>query len=295
MSVGVGIGKVILVGEHFVVHGAPAIAQPLMHQKVHISLGDSGEPWECPQEGVSHLRAMCVHLGREPGECSIRVKSSLPIGLGLGSSAALAVALVRAFNPELEDEEVRRRAHALERIAHGNPSGIDDAVATHGRAIRFVRGEEIEVLPPRYVLPLWIATTPRVATTRDAVEMVAGHAQASPTRFVAQLAQSRALTDAAYHQLGRGDHCALGRVMDENHGLLSELGVSIPALDRLVTAARRAGAYGAKLTGGGMGGAIIALAPEGCDLGPALKSAGALHVLAPWPESVDPQGLETST
>lgn len=281
MVVGRATGKVIVSGEHFVVHGAPALAVPLRSRQVEVEATRTPGPWCVPAAIEPHLRHMLAELGEDPASLRLTVRSDLPVGAGLGGSAAVAVALVRALAPALDDESVCTRAHRLEILAHGSPSGIDGAVATYGAPVWLMRGHPPEILHGAPVPPLWIALSAERTATRVAIAQVTAFSQGDPSRFAALLGQAVGLVRASRDALIAADWPALGRAMDANHKLLAEVGVSTPGLEALVVAARRAGALGAKLTGGGLGGAVVALAEDGLDLGRVFIDAGAAEVIAP--------------
>lgn len=281
MSVGRASGKVIVAGEHFVVHGAPALAVPLRSRQVEVRADRAPGPWQVPAAVEPHLRHMLAELGEDPSALSLSVHSDLPVGAGLGGSAAVAVALVRALAPALDDETVRSRAHRLETLAHGSPSGVDGAVATYGAPVWLIRGHQPEILHAAPVPRLWVALSPERTATSVAIARVTAFSQANPSRFAAMIDEAVALVHACRDALVAAAWPALGRAMDANHALLAEVGVSTPGLDALVSAARQAGAMGAKLTGGGLGGAVIALADDGLDLGRVFDEAGAAEVIAP--------------
>jgi len=290
VSVGRAPGKVILLGEHFVVYGVPAVAVPVSSRFVEVEArvraegapGQDGLPaeWDVAPEGQRWLRELLGALGEAPERWWLRVHTTLPLGCGLGGSAALAVALVRALGCE-DPEEVRRRAHALERLAHGNPSGIDDAVAASGRAVRYVRGEPPQVLDDAADVPLWVGLTPSGPSTREAVEGVAARREADRAWFGALEVRAREVVERGLGALRAGDLVGVGEAMTHNHELLRSIGVSTPRLDALVDAALAAGAWGAKLTGSGLGGAMVALAPADAPMDEVLRRAGATDVLAP--------------
>ena len=182
---------------------------------------------------------------------------------------------------ELSTELVRLRAHELEKIAHGNPSGIDDAVAAYACPVRYVRGGQplpmADVASPR----LWVGLTAERTSTMEAVAGVARLAEARPGWFRDLLATASDVVTSAEGALRQGDWPGLGLALTANHELLQAVEVSTAALDSLVAAALEAGAYGAKLTGGGLGGAAIAITPPEVDLGEVWTAAGATEVIAP--------------
>ena len=288
MSVGRAPGKVILLGEHFVVYGVPAVAVPVPSRFVEVEARERGaldragreRPWDVVPEAEAWLSQLLTALGQDPAAWWLSVRATLPFGAGLGGSAALAVALVRALGCE-DPQEVRRRAHALERLAHGNPSGIDDAVAASGRAVRYVRGEAPEVLDDTVELPLWVGLTPSGPSTRVAVEQVAARREARRPWFDEQEERARCVVARGLAALRGGDLPGVGAAMTRNHELLRSIGVSTARLDGLVDAALDAGAWGAKLTGSGLGGAMVALAPADAPMDDALRCAGATDVLSP--------------
>lgn len=279
-------GKVILAGEHFVVHGAPALAVPVSrHVQVEV-IRTPGE-WRVADEAMASVRGMLRCLGEEPESLTVRIDATLPFGSGLGGSAALAVALVRATGED-DVERVRAQAHELEKLAHGMPSGIDDTVAAYNKPVRYVRGGAPEVVDVPDGLPLWIGLTPSGASTLEAVANVQRLSETRPEFFSALLGEAIELVDAAQISLRHGDWRRLGALMRRNHDLLVDIGVSTPLLNELVDAAMAAGAHGAKLTGGGLGGAMLALAPAELPMNEVLLAHGAVAVIGPDQQSEKP-------
>jgi len=274
-------GKVIVAGEHFVVYGAPAIAVPLPAAalEVEIQMAAGGT---APQGHVAECARIVRERwgGPEPAAVSIVVRSQIPVAAGLGSSAALSVALARAWaemlGREPDEAELREVSLACERLAHGAPSGIDTEVAVTGRAVRFVRGEppRPQVVGPGIGLVVIDTGTP--ASTRTMVEAVARRRGEDPARFERLLAETSALVAAAGDALAAGDVARLGAALDAAQPLLAAVGVSTPGLERAVAAARAAGAAGAKLTGKGGGGTAIAACrePDAATLADRLRGEG---------------------
>ncbi|MCA9515617.1 MAG: mevalonate kinase [Myxococcales bacterium] len=277
-GVGGASGKAILVGEHFVVYGAPAIAIPVRGRGVTVRLRREPGPWAVPAAALAHMTAMVRHLGLDPDALTVALEATLPLGVGLGGSASVAAALVRATGVA-DPVEVQRMAHALEELAHGTPSGLDDTTVAYERPIWFRRGQPPEVLAPR-ALPMLLAVTPPGGSTKVAVAGVAAWRAHNAARFAAILARSEAIAHAAREGLVASDLAAVGAAMNEAHELLSEVGVSTPTLDRVVARARALGAHGAKLTGAGLGGAVLVCAPPALapDLEAALRAEGAEEV-----------------
>jgi mevalonate kinase len=267
-----GYGKVILIGEHAVVYDQPALAAGL-------SLG----VWAEVTDGTGHLTAPDWRLDARAGESTamgqalsailrrldvtdvdfdVRVGGDLPVGVGLGSSAAFATAVARAIaQARGRDAEAALAAAAdAERIFHGTPSGIDLAAAASGQIGRFQRNEGWRPILVSRPLTLCIGLSGVRRGTREQVDQVRRLREGTPQidSVIDALGQ---LALAGERALRRGDVDDLGRLFDVAHGLLAALRVSSLELDTLVHHARAAGALGAKLTGAGGGGAVIALAP----------------------------------
>lgn len=255
-------GKAILFGEHAVVYGRPAIAMPLHELRLTARLAGPGEP-----ELDEAVRVAWRLLERSGDPPPVRIESSLPIGAGLGSSAALSVALVRLLGPpHLEAESVAALAHELERLYHGTPSGLDTTVVALERAVWFQRGQPPEPLQPGRRLRFLLVDSGRRASTAGVVGEVRERAQAEPAVCKALFDSIGWIAREGRRLLTEGDGPALGRLMVENQRLLQSLGVSSPELDGLVEGALQAGAWGAKLSGAGRGGHVLVLAPLGVEL-----------------------------
>ncbi len=282
---GRGFRKAILINEHFVVYGVPAVAVPVFRPvEVSVELHRPGKGirlWGFPGAGkggdgemVQAARAVMQGLGidPEPGELRIRCRDDLPNWSGLGSSAGFCVALARALCEALgrscPDETINRAAYQGERIFAANPSGIDNTVATYGRSLWYVRGrtppwEWIRTAGP---LRLVIGSSGLPASTREQVERVARFKEERPSVFSALLEEAGALVRKARGELEVGDWPSLGESMNQGHAMLRRLGVSHGVLDEMVAFCLREGALGAKLTGAGGGGCMIALV-EDAELG----------------------------
>jgi mevalonate kinase len=193
----------------------------------------------------------------------------------LGSGAAVATAVTRAlaryFGYTAEPDKVSGLVYEVEKLHHGTPSGIDNTVIAYEQPVYFVRGEGMARLSVGVPLNLIIADTGVVSSTREVVGDVRRRWSAETEQYEGLFDEIGAVARLARPAIERGHPEAVGRLMDENHKLLTALGVSSPELDRLVKAARTAGALGAKLSGAGWGGNMLALVKAGH--GPAVASA----------------------
>ena len=180
----------------------------------------------------------------------------------MGCSAALGVAVARALDPYAKTDAIVDRAMAWERVFHGNPSGIDAAVAASGGSVLFEKGRGLEPVRLRGSVLLCIGSTGLGSSTKTMVEAVAKRRAKSPVIVDKTFEAIRALVRNARLALEAGDRATLGRLMDLNQMLLGGLFLSTPEIESLCSLARSAGAYGAKLTGAGGGGSVVALVPS---------------------------------
>lgn len=282
--------KTILFGEHFVVYGEPAIvlaidkrarasAELRADQRIYINsldlrasgffIGEHFQPERGGQEGRTKLEPVRIATQRVL-DCSkrragvnVEIRSSIPVAAGLGSSAAVAVAVVaavsRLLDVELSREEVYGIAYEAECFVHGTPSGIDPAISTHGGVLLFRKDKGFTHLNVKEDMPLVIGDTGVERSTGELVAMVSKRRERYPTIIDPIIKTGGEIALRAVEALEIGDLHTLGELMDLNHALLCAIGVSNEPLERLVYAARKAGALGAKLTGAGGGGCMIAL------------------------------------
>jgi len=279
-------GKTILFGEHAVVYGRPAIAVPVSGVRaraevldtspgsgVQLVAQDLNEVYSLQGEETSDtaqaLRATVYHtlarLNVPVSEAALRitVSSQIPIARGMGSGAALATALVRAlvahYGGYLTSREVSDLVYQTETIFHGTPSGVDNTVVAYEKPVYFIKGVRADILWLARPFTLLIADTGVPSRTRDAVQDLRHRWQADPARHEALFDAIASLVEHGQRAMTTGDLPTLGALMNENQRLLCELDISSPPLDRLIAAARTAGALGCKLTGGGRGGCLVAL------------------------------------
>ncbi len=294
-------GKIILAGEHAVVYDRPALAVPVpsVQARVQVRRAPAGFTLRAPDIGLTaalddlppaHPLRRAVDLTQAALQAAwppleVRIASSIPVAAGLGSGAAVTVALVRALaafvGRALPPRQVNALAYEVEKLHHGTPSGIDNTVVTYARPIRYRKSRGWQPLPVARAVPLVIADTGRAAPTREMVLGVRQRWQAQPARYEALFDAIADQVAAAQAALAAGDLPALGQALNANHALLQALGVSTPELDALVNAARAAGAYGAKLSGAGGGGNMLAVtdATHQPAVAQALRAAGAARVL----------------
>ncbi|MFE6103814.1 mevalonate kinase [Streptomyces laurentii] len=262
-------GKVILLGEHAVGHGQPAIALPVDRRlTLTTTLSDgnaAGTPHDDPAVRTALATAAALY-SLPPDRLTIRVTSDIPAGRGLGSSAALTVALLRTLadltGRPLDREELLSQARTVEAAFHGTSSGLDAAAVGLGGVIWFrndLRPRAL-LLPVKDAFDLVVAVTPERRSTAREVTRLHQRLHAQPALYHQYFSQTGSLSAAARDALRTGDLPALGHLMDQAQNLLARMGVSTPGLEHAITTARTAGALGAKLTGAGGGGAIVALA-----------------------------------
>jgi mevalonate kinase len=295
-------GKIILLGEHAVVYGQPAIAIPIQSLRAIARLepGDFACRLAAPDVGIFSpldslaidqplafcVRNACRRMGIPPPSGEIRIESSLPVASGLGSGAAVSTAITRlialAANQTLAPDEISGLVFEVERLYHGTPSGIDNTVIAWERPIWYIAGEKPRPIQLSHSAPMWVADSGIPGETKLAVGGVRQRWQAEPERYQALFEKIGSLVHTGRAALQAGDLVSLGAAMNKNHECLREMGVSTHALDLLTQAALNAGAFGAKLSGGGLGGHIIALVDDARKeaVGGALRAAGAKSISA---------------
>lgn len=306
MKRGSASGKVILLGEHAVVYGKPAIAVPLVQLRATaqilpsspgdglvLDLPDVDQRLALAQAPADHAlahvtRRTLAALGLDPApDWVVTLQSEIPPASGLGSGAAAATAIARALSAaagkQLRPDQISALVYESERLFHGTPSGIDNAVVAHELPIWFVRGQPPEPFSVPRPFTVIIADTGIPSPTKTTVGHVRQAWLANPAHLESLFQTIGEVVLAAREAIQKGELSTLGSLMDTNHHLLQGLGVSGPELDCLQAAAKDAGALGAKMSGGGRGGNLIALAPAGLDrqaeIVHALECRGATRVL----------------
>ena len=281
-------GKTILFGEHAVVYGQPAIAVPLdaIYAKAVIEMLPRGfqnnnaiivlpnlnitrnfSDFDSYDPIRTAIAGTLDYLGIERlPMMRITITSSIPIAAGLGSSAAIAVATIKAVSQslgfKLEAKEVNNLAFQVEIIQHGKPSGVDNTTITYNQPLYYIKDKEMEFLEIVNPIPLIIADTGMGSSTKEAVEEVRKRYEKEPEVLTRIFNQIGEISRKAKCEVEKGHLQMIGSLMSQNHRLLVNLGVSCNALDTLVETALSCGAYGAKLCGAGKGGNIIVLASE---------------------------------
>jgi len=296
-------GKSILFGEHAVVYGRPALAVPVTQVHADVDVTDS------PRAGIwIHAPNVSLHaeLSSLPSDhpiasaihnflfvCRVSpfpsldtsITSTIPVASGLGSGAAVTVALIRALSShlslDLSNEQINQFAYEIEKLHHGTPSGIDNTVIAYAKPVYFIKGQPIETFTVGSPFTIVIADTGISAPTKESVGDVRKLWEADKPRWEKVFDEIGDIVRTSKERIENGDWRLLGALMDANHFLLQSITVSSPELDRLVETARRSGALGAKLSGGGRGGNMIALVEKdaAAQVSEALMSAGAKRTI----------------
>ena len=280
---GIGFGKAILFNEHFVVYGIPSIVSAIgkhtvakieAYDKKELKLEDlrkatpkyKEDKIDQQKDSINRIfKKMNIDIAKNG--LKITLEGNLYCASGIGASAASCVAIARAlsdyFDLSLSDDEINDIAYEGERGYHGTPSGVDNTASTFGDLIWFQKGKTnvIEKIIMQNPVEIVIGNTGKVANTVAAVEGVRKRKEKNPEKYQEIFNRAENITYLAKRALQEDDYKEIGKLMNENHKLLQQIEVSSRELDFLVNVARSQGAIGAKLTGGGLGGNMIALTP----------------------------------
>ena len=288
IGVGQAHSKIILIGEHAVVYGYPAISLPLLEVDVTCRVVPAATPWRLFEEDTLSMAvyASLEYLNIKDAYIRCQIDSAIPEKRGMGSSAAISIAAIRAvfdyYQAELPHDVLEILVNRAEMIAHMNPSGLDAKTCLSDQPIRFIKNVGFEELAMDLSAYLVIADTGVYGHTREAIQVVESKGkEALPFLYV--LGE---LTQQAEEAIKARDAVMLGETLTTAHGHLKEIGVSSLEADALVETALQHGALGAKMSGGGLGGCIIALVADyhqAQDLAERLEEKGAVQT---WIESL---------
>jgi len=288
VGVGQAHSKIILIGEHAVVYGYPAISLPLLEVEVTCRVVPATTPWRLFEEDTLSMAvyASLEYLNITDAYIRCQIDSAIPEKRGMGSSAAISIAAIRAvfdyYQAELPRDVLEILVNRAEMIAHMNPSGLDAKTCLSDQPIRFIKNVGFEELAMDLSAYLVIADTGVYGHTREAIQVVESKGkEALP--FLYALGE---LTQQAEEAIKARDAVMLGEILTKAHGNLKEIGVSSLEADALVETALQHGALGAKMSGGGLGGCIIALVADyhqAQDLAERLEEKGAVQT---WIESL---------
>lgn len=286
-------GKVILLGEHAVVFGHPAIAGPL-EQGITVTLekaagGIALKGADTGPSLIAHALRKCAqafHLS----SVEVEITGDLPQAVGLGSSAAVSVALVRAFATaaqiSMRPQGLLDRAMELEHEFHGaTASGVDHNVAFERKLIRYVKGRRAQPLALARAVECVVWVVEPRGSTRERVQEIARRREEDAALYEEVFGEIGGLAERAVEALENGDLAVVGQAMDQNQRLLQRLGLSTPGLDRAVAELRAMGAFGAKLTGAGGGGSVVGLFADAKPTVAALVAQGQRAFVARWEAS----------
>jgi mevalonate kinase len=294
-------GKIILLGEHAVVYGRPAIAVPVtqvqatatvkpgehglfihaadIDRSVAVDSANSNDPL------AAIVNLTLAHLNCPRPDLEITIRSTIPIASGLGSGAAVSTAIVRALaqwrGARLDDAEVNALVYEVEKLHHGTPSGIDNTVIVYQQPVYFIRDAAMQTFAVAQPFTVAIGNTGVASSTRITVGDVRTGWEIDRARYEAWFDRIGAIVQQARSAIESGAIDRLGPLMDQNQVLLRDLDVSSVELERLILAAKQAGASGAKLVGGGRGGNMIALVNDRTveAVAAALQDAGAVNTI----------------
>lgn len=277
--------KIILFGEHFVVYGNPCILSSIKKRmQVNVSINNTDKIRILSDLGNSEYSVNDIFLSNEfvtdpIVKCissvfstrkkslglDITISSEFPVGMGLGSSAACCVATTAAIDSlfgEIKPEWICEQAIEAERIIHKNSSGADCVISTYGGIIYYSKGSGFDRIYLKQSFPILVIETGIIHSTRFMIEKFKRFRDNNLSLFNEFLLKSRLICNQAIEALTLGKLCEIGYLFNENHGLLKEAGVSHMLVDKLISYCLKSGVYGAKMTGAGGGGSVIAVADQ---------------------------------
>ena len=288
-------GKIILFGEHFVVYDKPAILASLnkriyvkvirKHYEINNEIVINNELFGNKSYPISIFRNLkkrkiisdeyypilfitkkIFNENKYKESLEFTFKSDIPYGMGLGSSAAAAVATVAAlskiFNRKVEDKKILKLAIEAEKLVHKNSSGADCVISAHGGLIFFQKHTRFKKVAPKKELSFILINTGIRHSTGQLVNIVKKYQQQNPREFVDLCKTSEEITKRAARALEEGDNIMVGELMTENQRLLQKIGVSNKIIDRIINLSSEYGALGSKITGAGGGGCILVLTEQ---------------------------------
>lgn len=282
---GKSVSKIILSGEHAVVHGSPAIALPVfdcMSYSEALKSNLKGLIINAPQINekflIQEYKTICNPLeltvlnflkeyDLEIPNIEIKIRSDIPIASGMGSGASISSSIIKSlckyFNLDLSNEKIYDLVYEIEKIYHGNPSGIDPKVIVYESPFYFIRNKLFEKIDIKTQFDIIIIDSGIRSTTKEVVNWVGNQKNIYQDKYNKLFNEISDISNTLRDELKTDNIANIGHLMNLNHDLLVEVGVSNSTLDDIVSISKECGALGAKLSGAGRGGIVIALSdPE---------------------------------
>lgn len=309
-GIGTSHAKIILMGEHSVVYGQPAIALPLPSVQLSVTLSSRQDNQRIIKSRYYHgslenlpssmigikklIDTLSARFNDQETGWDLKIESQLPAERGMGSSAASAIAIIRAFfdyyDEPLDRTLLLQLADVEEQITHRSPSGLDAATVSSDKPLFYVKGWIGVPIEMNLDASLVIADTGKKGATKEAILAVKDELKNNNEKAEEHIKHLGELVNQTKGYLAQNDIVKLGDALNFAQTDLAALNVSDPALDHLIHVARDNGALGAKLTGGGRGGCMIALMQTAMGarrLASILKENGAHDI---WLQPLDKRG-----